>query len=273
MTPDQMSFLAEVVHRRSGLVLQADKAYLAETRLGPVARAEGLGSAQALVEAMRTAKDERLLWAVTDALTTNETFFFRDKTPFNLFKDVVLPALAPGRSALRVWCAACSTGQEPYSLAMLMEEAKGQYPQLKLDVLGSDISDRVLEKAKVGLYTGFETQRGLPPEYLTRYFSKVGESWQVKPALRQVVRWRQFNLLDQMAVLGRFDVVFCRNVLIYFDMETKRQVLDRIAATMAEDGFLFLGGAETVIGVTDAFNAVPGKAGLYVRNSKAVKAA
>jgi chemotaxis protein methyltransferase CheR len=273
VTPDQMLFLAEVVHKRSGLVLQADKVYLAETRLGPLARAEGLASAQALVEALRTTKDERLHWAVTDAFTTNETFFFRDKTPFNLFKDVVLPTLAPSRSTLRVWCAACSTGQEPYSLAMLMEEAGGQYPQLKLDVLASDISDRVIEKAKTGFYSGFETQRGLPPDYLPKYFSKVGDIWQVKPALRQAIRWRQFNLLDQMAVLGRFDVVFCRNVLIYFDMATKRQVLDRIAATMAEDGYLFLGGAETVIGVTDAFNPVPGKSGLYVRNSKAIKAA
>lgn len=268
-----MQFLGEVVRARSGLVLQPDKAYLAETRLAPLAKMNGLASAQALVESLRAGNDERLLWAVTDALTTNETFFFRDKTPFNLFKEQVLPTLAPGRSSLRIWCAACSTGQEPYSIAMLMEEARGQYPQLKLDILASDISDRVLEKARAGFYTDFEVQRGLSAEQLAKYFAKVGDIWQVKPALRELIRWRQFNLLDQMAILGRFEVVFCRNVLIYFDMETKRQVLDRIAATMADEGFLFLGGAETVIGLTEAFTAVPGKPGLYARNAKSIKAA
>ena len=273
MSPELMQFLAEAVRSRSGLILEADKAYLAQTRLAPIARQHGLASVSALVEALRVRKDERILWAVTDALTTNETFFFRDGAPFTLLRDTVLPALAPTRASLSVWSAACSTGQEPYSIAMLVEEARSGFPQMKLNMLASDISERVLEKARAGVYTSFEVQRGLPAGYLAKYFSRSGDVWQVNLGLRQLVRWRQFNLLEQMTALGRFDVVFCRNVLIYFDAPTKRQVLDRIAAVMAEDGFLFLGGAETVMGLTDAFEPVPGKPGLFARNAKLIKAA
>ena len=273
MKPDEMEFLAGVVRARSGLVLSADKSYLVESRLAPVARKEDFPSIEALVQALRTKKDERLMWAVTDALTTNETFFFRDKTPFDQFQEEVLPALSPTRSSLKVWCAACSTGQEPYSLAMLMEELRGKYGPLKLDICASDISDRVLEKAKAGLYTQFEVQRGLPITHLVKYFDKADEAWRVKAHLRELIRWRQFNLLEDMKPLGRFDVVFCRNVLIYFDPDTKRQVLERIAENMADDGFLFLGAAETVLGLTEAFVPAPGKRGLYQRNAKFRRAA
>jgi chemotaxis protein methyltransferase CheR len=268
-----MQFLSDAVRARSGLVLDADKAYLAETRLAPVARLAGLASASALVEQLRSRQDETLLWAVTDALTTNETFFFRDGTPFKLLRETVLPALAPSRNALNVWSAACSTGQEPYSVAMLLEEARAEFPRLSLNILASDISERVLKKARAGLYNTFEVQRGLPAGYLERYFTPAGEAWQVKAALRQCVRWRQFNLLDRMSELGRFDVVFCRNVLIYLDAPTKQQVLERIAAVMADDGFLFLGGAETVIGLTNAFEPVAGKAGLFAKRMRMAGAA
>ena len=275
MKPEDVTFVAEVVRKRSVLVLTSDKAYLVESRLGPLARQRELPSVEGLIQTLRTSKDEKLLWAVTDALTTNETFFFRDKTPFDQFRDEVLPALAPKRAAgpLRVWCAACSTGQEPYSLAMLMEDLKAKHPALKLDICASDISDRVLEKAKAGIYTQFEVQRGLPITHLVKYFDKADENWQVKAHLRQLIRWRQFNLLEDMRVLGRFDVVYCRNVLIYFDPETKRKVLENIAAVMADDGYLFLGAAETVMGLTDAFQPAPGHRGLYARNPSFKKAA
>ena len=275
MKPEDIAFVAEVVRKRSGLILGADKGYLVESRLGPIARQRELASVDALIQTLRTSKDEKLLWAVTDALTTNETFFFRDKSPFDQFRDEVLPALAPKRAdgTLRVWCAACSTGQEPYSLAMLMEDLKGKHPALKLDICASDISDRVLEKARAGIYTQFEVQRGLPITHLVKHFDKADENWQVKAHLRQLIRWRQFNLLDDMRVLGRFDVVYCRNVLIYFDPETKRKVLENIAAVMADDGYLFLGAAETVMGLTDAFQPAPGQRGLYARNPSFKKAA
>jgi chemotaxis protein methyltransferase CheR len=270
-----MAFVAEVVRKRSGLVLGPDKSYLVESRLGPVARKEELPSVEALIQRLRAKSEEALLWAVTDALTTNETYFFRDKTPFDQFREDVLPELGPKRAngTLRVWCAACSTGQEPYSITMLMDEIGHKYPGLKLDICASDISDRVLEKAQAGIYTQFEVQRGLPITQLVKYFEKADENWRVKPNLRQVIRWRRFNLLDDMRALGRFDVVYCRNVLIYFDPDTKRKVLENIAAVMAEDGFLFLGAAETVMGLTEAFVPVTGKRGLYARNPKFGKAA
>ena len=275
MKPEDLDFVAKVVRKRSGLVLGADKSYLVESRLAPIARREEFPSVDALLNSARMRPTEPLLWAITDALTTNETFFFRDKSPFEQFRDDVLPTLAASRGAgpLRVWCAACSTGQEPYSLAMLMEEIGHRHPGLTLDVCASDISERVLEKAQAGLYTQFEVQRGLPITHLVKYFDKVEDNWQVKPKLRQQIRWRQFNLLDDMRPLGRFDVVYCRNVLIYFDPDTRRKVLEAIAGVMAEDGFLFLGAAETVMGVTEAFTPVVGKRGLYARNPQYRKAA
>lgn len=265
MNAEDMSLVSEIVGKRSGLVLTPDKGYLIESRLTPLARQEGFDSLDALIRAIRLKRDEKLMWAVTDALTTNETFFFRDKTPFEQFKDDVLPALASSRDTLRVWCAACSTGQEPYSLAMLMSEVQTTYPKLKLDICATDISDRVLQKAQSGIYSKFEVQRGLPIAHLLKFFDQTNDTWQVKPALRQSIRWRNFNLLADPRVLGRFDVVFCRNVLIYFDPPTKKAVLDRIAAVTAPDGFLFLGSAETVMGITDAFHSVPTRRGLYSR--------
>ena len=274
MTPDLMAFVSEVVAASSGLVLSPDKAYLVESRLTPLARQHGFASLEAFVRELRSKRDKALLWAVTDALTTNETFFFRDKTPFDQFKDDVLPALAASRDTLRVWCAACSTGQEPYSLVMLMNELQYKYPKLKLDILATDISDRCLKKAPTGIYTRFEVQRGLPDGYLQKYFEGADDVWQVKPALRQAVRWRAFNLLDDpIALGGRFDVVFCRNVLIYFDAPTKKRVLERIANVTQPDGYLFLGSAETVLGVTESFQSVPSKRGLYARKIEAKRAA
>jgi chemotaxis protein methyltransferase CheR len=268
MTPDDIAFISEVVGKRSGLVLTPDKGYLLESRLTPLARQEGFDSLEALVRALRHKRDEKLMWAVTDALTTNETFFFRDKTPFDQFRDDVLPALAASRDTLRVWCAACSTGQEPYSLAMLMSEAQARYPKLKLDILATDISDRVIQKAQAGIYSKFEVQRGLPITHLLKFFDQTDDTWRIKPALRQSIRWRNFNLLEDPRALGRFDVVFCRNVLIYFDPPTKKGVLERIAGVTAPDGYLFMGAAETVLGITDAFQSVPSKRGLYSRTSE-----
>ncbi|MFT4089906.1 MAG: protein-glutamate O-methyltransferase CheR [Asticcacaulis sp.] len=271
MTNEDIEHLAALLKQRSGLILGTEKTYLIESRLSPVARKEGFNNVAALLSSLRTRRDEKLIYAVTDAMTTNETFFFRDKTPFDQFKTEVLPALAKTRLGgdLKIWCAACSTGQEPYSLAMLMEELRPQYPRIKLDILATDISERCLEKAQAGLYTQFEVQRGLPIQMMVKHFEKVEEMWRLSPKIRQSVRFKKLNLLDDLRLVGRQDVVYCRNVLIYFDIETKRRVLEQISTLLPDDGFLFLGAAETVLGITDAFKPMPGTRGLYIKNTAA----
>ena len=268
MSPEDIDHLASTLKARSGLILGADKTYLIESRLSPVARREGFANVAALLTALRAKRDEKLIVAVTDAMTTNETFFFRDKTPFDQFKSDVLPALAKARMSgdIKVWCAACSTGQEPYSLAMLMEDMRAQYPRVSLDILATDISDRCLEKAQAGLYTQFEVQRGLPITMMVKHFEKVDEMWRISPKMRSSVRFKKANLLDDLRAIGRQDVIYCRNVLIYFDLETKKRVLEQMATLLPDDGYLLLGAAETVLGITDVFKPMPGMRGLYVKN-------
>jgi chemotaxis protein methyltransferase CheR len=273
--PD-FSFIAREVKTRSGLVLTSDKAYLLETRLAPIARRENLGGVPELLAQARTRRDEKLIWQITDALTTNETFFFRDKTPFDLMRDHALPTLLKARGArarLRIWCAAASTGQEPYSIAMVLDELRSAGRGIEAEIIATDISDRVLEKARAGLYSQFEVQRGLPAALLCRHFEKSGDLWRISDRLRSMVRFQRHNLLQDCRSLGKFDIVFCRNVLIYFDQDAKRATLERIAAVTAEDGFLMLGAAETVMNITDAFAGIPELRGLCARNANWRKAA
>ena len=201
-----------------------------------------------------------------EAMTTNESFFFRDKSPFDNFRDTVLPELLKlkaHRRQLRIWCAAASNGQEPYSLAMILKDMGSQLAGWNIEILGTDISTNVVERAKMGLYSQFEVQRGMPIQMLIKYFSEVGDMWQVSPEIRGMVTFKPFNLLDSYAPLGSFDVVFCRNVLIYFDQDTKADVLNRLAQIMPDHGSLFLGAAETVLGLCPKFRPVPGKRGMY----------
>jgi len=275
MTPEDIDHLAAMLKQRSGLILGSDKTYLIESRLSPVARREGFSSVAALLSALRVKREEKLMAAVTDAMTTNETFFFRDKLPFDQFKSDVLPALARTRITgdIKIWCAACSTGQEPYSLAMMMEEMRPLYSKINLDILATDISDRCLEKAQAGMYTQFEVQRGLPIQMMVRNFEKVDEMWRISPRIRQAVRFKKLNLLDDLRLIGRQDVIYCRNVLIYFDLETKKHVLEQIATLLPDDGYLILGAAETVLGITDVFKPMPGMRGLYIKNANATQKA
>ena len=269
MKPEDLKFLSEAVKSRSGLALTADKVYLLESRLNPLAREEGFDSLDGLIAKMRKDRNGRLFDLVTEAMTTNETYFFRDKRPFELLEEVVYPALVSKRPAgkpLRIWTAAASSGQELYSIAMLSKEKRALLGGRDLQLLGTDISKEILEKAKNGVYTQFEVQRGLPMTMLVKYFSKEGDRWRLKPEILKMGDFRCFNLLDDLAPLGQFDVVFCRNVLIYFDAATKRSVLERIYKQMAPDGYLLLGAAETVTGITQAFRLVPGQRGLYERN-------
>lgn len=268
MRPEDFDFIAKLLKDRSGLVITRDKSYLLESRLTPVARKRGMKGLDDLVASLRTAGED-LLREVTEAMTTNESFFFRDIKPFDQFKDVVLPAMMQsraGKKSFRIWSAASSSGQEAYSLAMILKEEAPKMPGWKVEIVGTDISTEMLEKAKAGLYSQFEVQRGLPIQLLVKYFKKNNEMWQIDPSIRAMVQFREYNLLHDLKALGQFDVVFCRNVLIYFDQPTKTRVLDNMSKVMPDDGFLYLGGAETVLGISDRFKPIPDQRGIYCRN-------
>ena len=267
MTPLDYEFLRRFLKERSGLDLSSDKQYLVESRLIPLARKAGLPGIGELVQKLRGGA-EPLTSEVVEAMTTNETFFFRDKIPFDHLKEAILPALVQARAsrrALRIWCAASSTGQEPYSIAMCVKEFAA-LAGWRVEIVATDLSQEVLEKSKAGIYSQFEVQRGLPIAFLVKYFTQIGDTWQIAPEIRAMVQFRPLNLLADFTHLGTFDVVFCRNVLIYFDQETKTAVLDRIARVIESDGFLVLGAAETVVGLTESFKTVNDRRGLYAPN-------
>ena len=269
MKPDDFGFLAALLKRQSGLVLSPDKTYLVESRLLPITRKHGMESLDALAAALRASPETGpLVKEVVDAMTTNESFFFRDIKPFDQFKQLVLPRLMQARATtkrIRIWSAACSSGQEPYTLAMILREEGVKLAGWRFEITATDISAEMLEKSKAGFYSQFEVQRGLPVQYLVKYFAQMGDKWKIDPSLREIIQFREFNLLNDPAPLGTFDVVFCRNVLIYFDNDTKRQILDRVSRIMPADGFLYLGGAETVLGISDRFQAYPSERGVYCK--------
>ena len=265
MTPETFAFLAGLVKARAGIVLTADKGYMLETRLGPLLRREALPGLDALALRLRGGRAEALAAEVVEALTTNESSFFRDGKPFEHLRRLMprLAAARPPGQALRVWSAACSSGQEAYSIAMTAMELGPALGGRRVDILGTDISREMLDRAQEGVFTQFEVQRGLPVQMLVKYFRQEGSRWRIAPELRAMVRWQPFNLLDDPRGLGRFDVIFCRNVLIYFDAPTKSRVLGRLAGILAADGALYLGGAETVLGLTDRLVPTPGERGVY----------
>ena len=268
MNPADFEFISSLIMSRSGLVLTPDKAYLLESRLMPVARKHGLKGLEDLISTLRLRRDESLIVEVTEAMTTNESFFFRDTKPFNLLRDEVLPPIMEKRAAnkrLRIWCAAASSGQEPYSIAIVLKELGTKLAGWNIEIVGTDISNDILRKAQKAQYSQFEVQRGMPIQLLLKYFDKVDENWIVKPEIKNMVQYKYWNLLEDPKPLGNFDIVFCRNVLIYFDAETKGKVLATVANMMPEDGKMFLGGAETVLGVSDKFKPVAGQRGVYAR--------
>jgi chemotaxis protein methyltransferase CheR len=274
VTPLDYDFLRSALKQRSGLVLSADKQYLVESRLLPVARKAGLANLGALVEALRSGGNDPLMVAVVEAMATNESFFFRDKIPFEHFRTIIMPALLAARRAsrtIRIWCAATSTGQEPYSLAMCLKGMEREIAGWRVEIVATDLSNEVLEKARAGLYSQFEVQRGLPIQLLIKHFTQVGELWQIAPGIRAMVKFRQLNLLSNFSSLGMFDLIFCRNVLIYFDQQTKIGVLENLARVVACDGYLVLGAAETVVGLTDSFKVIGDRHGLYTPNARSPK--
>jgi len=265
VTPSDYEYLRKLLKERSGLDLSADKQYLVESRLMPLARKASLSGIPELVQKMKSGATA-LTSEVVEAMTTNETFFFRDKLPFDHFRESIMPEMLRARASrksIRIWCAAGSTGQEPYSLAMCLKEMGASLSGFRVEILATDLSQEVIEKSKAGIYSQFEVQRGLPIQMLVKYFKQTGELWQINSDIRGMVQHRQLNLLHDFTCLGKFDIIFCRNVLIYFDQDTKISIFGRLARAMEGDGFLVLGAAETVVGLTDVFKPFPDKRGLY----------
>ncbi len=247
------SFLQTFIYAESGIVLDEDKQYLFESRLRPIVLRENLPSLDALCDHVASGRAPGLARHVVEAMTTNETLFFRDATIFEALKKDVFPALAAaaGQRKLRIWSAAASTGQEAYSVAMSLLEAGFKPGQV--EIVGTDLSEQVLERARAGKYVQFEVSRGLPIALLMKYFTKVGLDWQVKPELRTMVRFERLDLRGSFAGIGACDLVLCRNVLIYFDSATKQQILASVARNLVPGGMLVLGCAETLIGMDHRF--------------------
>jgi chemotaxis protein methyltransferase CheR len=252
--PENYRFLQEHVHSQVGIVLEDNKHYLFESRLAPIVKQHGLRSINDLCVLLRAKRDIDLAHQVVEAMTTNETYFFRDPAQYEAIRTVLLPRLKEDKRDtrnLRFWSAASSTGQEAYTLAMLLLESGLQ--DWNIQILGTDFSDRVVERARSGIYQQIEVNRGLPASLLVKYFRRAGLDWQLSDAVRRMVRFETIDLRRSMRTLGPFDLVFCRNVMIYFDNETKRNIMSEIHSTLFRGGWLLLGGAETAIGVEERF--------------------
>jgi chemotaxis protein methyltransferase CheR len=264
---DDLAFIQQFVLNRTGIHLTPEKRYLVETRLDPVMRELQIPTFERLITLLRQA-DRAVATAVIDAITTNETLFFRDKHPFELFEKTIMPQLiesCASRGRIRIWCAACSSGQEPYSLAMILDDMKTRLAGITVEIIATDISERILDQAREGSYSQFEVQRGLPIRMLLKHFTQEGTRWRINRSLAEMVQFRSLNLLKPFQSLGTFDLVMCRNVLIYFAEATKRDVLHRLSTVMAPDGYLMLGGAETVLGLSPDLAPHKSERSLYVR--------
>jgi chemotaxis protein methyltransferase CheR len=269
MTRDGFEFVAALVKAKSGLVLTADKLYMLETRLSSLLKREGFATLDVLAQKLRMIGTDALAREVIEALTTNESSFFRDGKPFEHFRRHIQKNLKskPAGTPFRIWSSACSMGQEAYSLAMILEEEKHCLGGRRVEIIGTDISREVLNRAREGLYTSFEVQRGLPVQQLVRHLRPEGGKWRITPELKSMCRFEERNLMEDFRSLGRFDIIFCRNVLIYFDGPTKSKILNSLCDVMSADALLYLGGAETVLGLSDKYTAVQGERGIYTANA------
>ncbi len=256
---DAISFVCSLVRQKSAIELDANKAYLIEARLNPVARKFGFPTIDDMVAKLKTAPRQELQSQVVEAMTTNETSFFRDSHPFNAMKSTIVPELIKLRASqrsLNIWSAACSTGQEAYSIAMLLRESFPELASWNVQITGTDLSDEVLEKARAARFSQVEMNRGLPATMLAKYFRRDGMQWELNPDLRAMATFSKLNLIEKWPRLPTMDVVFLRNVLIYFSPETKKSILQNIRKVMARHAVLFLGAAETTMGLDDAFQRV-----------------
>ncbi len=254
ITAESYAFLQQHIYRESGIVLEPGKQYLLEARLGPIVRRQGLTSINDLIALLRATGNEALRREVVEAMTTNETQFFRDPAQYQALRTTVLPELIERRLPVRrlsFWSAAASTGQEAYSLAMMLREMG--LADWDLRILGTDLAESVLQRARAGRYSQLEINRGLPAAYLVKYFTRHGLEWQLRDEIRRMVRFEHHDLRYGVNHLGSFEVVFCRNVLIYFDTETKKKILRQIHRSLAAGGWLLLGAVETVLDLEDLF--------------------
>lgn len=261
----------DLLIKKSGISLKQDKSYLLDSRLTPVAKKWGYADISAMTQVLRGMPPKDLVTDIVEAMTTNETSFYRDGTPYDIMKNHVLPYYKEkGQKKIRIWCGAASSGQEPYSIAMLLKEESAKMPGVTYEIVGTDISNEILDQAKQGIYSQFEVQRGLPITHLVKYFTQTpDQKWEINQEVKSMITYKYFNLLDPMTALGTFDIVFCRNVLIYFEQDVKKDIMERAHRQMTEDGFFFLGGAETVLGITEMFKNVKGNRGLYAKTGSA----
>jgi chemotaxis protein methyltransferase CheR len=272
---DSFKYVCDLVRRRAAIVVEPGKEYLVDSRLSPIVKREGLPSIDALVAKLRADDKGPLVGQVIEAMTTNETSFFRDIHPFEVLRTKILPDVIRARAAtrtLRIWCAAASTGQEPYSIAMTIRHHFPELATWNVLITATDLNAAVLERARTGIYRQLEVNRGLPTPMLLKYFDRVGTDWQIKGDLRNMISFQELNLLDRWPLSSAPDIVFMRNILIYFDVETKRAILKRVRTTMRADGFLVLGGAETTINIDDQFVSVRASAASLVYQTKPAEA-
>jgi chemotaxis protein methyltransferase CheR len=268
VTAEEIAEIVALCRIRAGLKVAPDKTYMMESRLAPVARREGYDSITDLIAAIRTRREEALIWATVEAMAGGETSFYRDREPFRQFREEIAPQLlrARGGAPIKVWSAACATGQEVYSLAIAAGELAEADQQMRFEFAASDLSRIALDRAQSGLFNQFEVQRGLPIRQLARYFEKDGEQWRIAEEVRQRVRWRRINLIAGLRQIGRFDIVFCRYVLGHMTDAAQRKVIEDLTFILPEDGVLVLGLKEQVAGLAEAFQPVVGRPGLYRPN-------
>jgi len=262
ITPNEIKLLSQYVYDISGIYLDQTKTYLFETRFSPLLEKEGFSSYSALYQKARADLGKKLELKIIDAISTNETLFFRDTGPFEVLRHKVIPDLIDARSArssgllptsIRIWSAACSTGQEIYSIAIVLKELLPDMKKYNIKLLGTDISDAAVAQASYGKYNKFEIERGLAKDKLQKYFSLSGNAWKIKDEIRAMASFRKLNLMLPFAALGKFDIVFCRNVAIYFSMEDRKKLFNKIADILALDGCLIVGSTETLTGICPRF--------------------
>jgi chemotaxis protein methyltransferase CheR len=267
-SPLDFDYLRNLIRAQTGVVLESHKDYLAELHLDKLASQAGFESIAGFVEHLKSTPVGDLHGQAVEALLIQETSFFRDRYPFEALQVSVLPALIQSRfspRSINIWSAGCSTGQEPYSIAMLLRESFPELATWTIRLIASDFSQRSLERAEQGRYSNLEISRGLPSHLRDRYFHRVGQFWQINDEIRQMVEFRQLNLVYPWSSLPKVDIIFLRNVLIYFDRDTKRSILDKAQSSLKEDGYLFLGSGETTSYLNSGFEAIHNNVGLYHR--------
>ncbi|MFC3909606.1 CheR family methyltransferase [Legionella dresdenensis] len=255
MTNDDFDYIKLFIKNHAAIVLEKGKEYLVQARLTPIAKEYGMTSVDALIQELKNKPTELLKQKIVDAMTTNETLFFRDSHPFELLKNVVIPKLVESKmkeKKLVIWCAAASSGQEPYTIAIILKELEPLLQGWTIKFVASDIAENMLTRAKEGIYSQLEVNRGMPLPYLLKYFEKEGNAWRIRKELRDMIEYKKVNIVKEWP-LSQVDIVFMRNILIYFDLETKKEIFKRLSTIMTRDSYLFLGGSETLLGLNCDF--------------------